>query len=201
MCYGYILLSLYPVPAKRWEDQRSWLYLGLAIRFDIYFSTICSFSSLSRVATELNLHLPVTTTPQEEKPAREVLNRARLWLNCFDLDRSTGAQYGKPPTINSIDYQANHSQNWWRSSPYNMRNFDIHLCCYNHELRTTANFISKIYDDPENPTGLNEVFILQRGHFLTEADNTVCSRKQILRRLRLRRTMNSRGLGKNGSRS
>ena len=36
MCHGYILLSLYPVPAKRWEDQRSWLYLGLAIRFDIF---------------------------------------------------------------------------------------------------------------------------------------------------------------------
>lgn len=32
MCSGYILLSLYPVPAKRWEDQRSWLYLGVAIR-------------------------------------------------------------------------------------------------------------------------------------------------------------------------
>jgi hypothetical protein len=140
MCHGYILLSLYPVPAKRWEDQRSWLYLGLAIR----------------VATELNLHLPVTNIPQEEKPARELLNRARLWLNCFDLDRSTGAQYGKPPTINSIDYQANHSQDWWRTSPHNMRNFDIHLCCYNHDLRTTANFISKIYGDPENPTGLNE---------------------------------------------
>jgi hypothetical protein len=34
MCSAYILLSLYPVPAKRWEDQRNWLYLGLAIRYD-----------------------------------------------------------------------------------------------------------------------------------------------------------------------
>lgn len=32
MCQGYILLSLYPVPARRWEEDRSWLYLGLAIR-------------------------------------------------------------------------------------------------------------------------------------------------------------------------
>lgn len=32
MCSAYILLSLYPVPAKKWEDQRGWLYLGLAIR-------------------------------------------------------------------------------------------------------------------------------------------------------------------------
>jgi hypothetical protein len=33
MCQAYILLSLYPVPARKWEDQRSWLYLGLAIRY------------------------------------------------------------------------------------------------------------------------------------------------------------------------
>jgi hypothetical protein len=32
MCQGYILLSLYPVPAKRWDDDRSWLYLGVATR-------------------------------------------------------------------------------------------------------------------------------------------------------------------------
>jgi hypothetical protein len=32
VCQAYILLSLYPVPAHRWEDNRSWLYLGLAIR-------------------------------------------------------------------------------------------------------------------------------------------------------------------------
>ena len=29
---AYILLSLYPVPARRWEDDRSFMYLGLAIR-------------------------------------------------------------------------------------------------------------------------------------------------------------------------
>lgn len=32
LCIGYLLLSLYPVPSKRWEDARGWLYLGLAIR-------------------------------------------------------------------------------------------------------------------------------------------------------------------------
>ena len=33
LCIGYILLSLYPVPTKRWEDERGWMYLGLAIRY------------------------------------------------------------------------------------------------------------------------------------------------------------------------
>ena len=33
MCQAYLLLSLYPLPARKWEDQRTWLYLGLAVRF------------------------------------------------------------------------------------------------------------------------------------------------------------------------
>ncbi|KAF7312328.1 Zn(2)-C6 fungal-type domain-containing protein [Mycena indigotica] len=116
---GYILMSLYPVPARRWEDERGWLYLGLAIR----------------LAIDLNLHLPNTAQPINESHAREMLNRTRVWLNCFNLDRSTGSQYGKTPTISNADYMANHSEDWWRSSPYNMRNFDIHTCAYNSELR------------------------------------------------------------------
>ncbi|KAG6918634.1 hypothetical protein DXG01_012753 [Tephrocybe rancida] len=140
MCSAYILLSLYPVPAKRWEDQRSWLYLGLAIR----------------TATDLNLHLPNTAKPINENHAREMLNRTRVWLNCFNLDRSTGSQYGKPPIISPADYMANHSENWWKSSPYNMKGFDIHTCAYNAELKVMADFIQKIHSDPDHPTGLNK---------------------------------------------
>lgn len=33
MCQAYLLLSMYPLPARKWEDQRTWLYLGLAVRF------------------------------------------------------------------------------------------------------------------------------------------------------------------------
>lgn len=32
ICQAYILLAGYPVPPRRWEEDRSWLYLGLAIR-------------------------------------------------------------------------------------------------------------------------------------------------------------------------
>ncbi|KAE9407827.1 hypothetical protein BT96DRAFT_85827 [Gymnopus androsaceus JB14] len=140
MCTAYILLSLYPPPVKRWEESRGWTYLGVAIR----------------IATELNLHLPNTTKPQNEMHAREQLNRTRVWLNCFNLDRSTGSQNGKPPIISNNDYIANHSEDWWKSSSYNMKNFDIHLCCYNSELRVMAGFRSKIYSDPGHPTGLNK---------------------------------------------
>ena len=37
MCQAYLLLSLYPIPARKWEDQRTWLYLGLAVRFLTFF--------------------------------------------------------------------------------------------------------------------------------------------------------------------
>ena len=33
MCQAYILLSMYAVPARRLEEDRSWLYTGLAIRW------------------------------------------------------------------------------------------------------------------------------------------------------------------------
>jgi hypothetical protein len=83
LCQAYILMSIYAVPARRWEEDRSWLYTGLAIR----------------IATDLNLHQVSTTKPQNEKQEREILNRTRVWLICFNLDRSTATQFGKPSTI------------------------------------------------------------------------------------------------------
>lgn len=37
LCQAYILMSIYAVPARRWEEDRSWLYTGLAIRYGILF--------------------------------------------------------------------------------------------------------------------------------------------------------------------
>ncbi|EIN04820.1 hypothetical protein PUNSTDRAFT_146153 [Punctularia strigosozonata HHB-11173 SS5] len=138
--FAYILLALYPLPVKKWEDDRTWLYLGLAIR----------------IATDLNLHHPSTAKPRNESHARELLNRTRAWINCFNLDRSTGSQYGKSPIIPNHDYVANHSEEWWHSSEYNLRNFDIHLSGYNAELRCLSQFRAKVYSDPNHPTLLNK---------------------------------------------
>ncbi|KAK0469828.1 uncharacterized protein EV420DRAFT_69089 [Desarmillaria tabescens] len=160
MCIGYILLSLYPVPSRRWEDQRGWLYLGLAIR----------------IATDLNLHLPNTAKPLNENHAREMLNRTRVWLNCFNLDRSTGSQYGKAPIISNMDYTANHSENWWQSSVYNLKNFDIHISCYNADLRVMGRFLARIYNDPNHPTGLNKEVDISR--VATETDEELKELKE-----------------------
>ncbi|KDR76303.1 hypothetical protein GALMADRAFT_67889 [Galerina marginata CBS 339.88] len=153
MCCAYILLSLYPVPARKWEDQRSWLYLGLAIR----------------TATDLNLHLPTTAKPLNENHAREMLNRRRIWMNCLNLDRSTGSQYGKPPIISPNDYIANHSEDWWMSSPYNLKYFDIHICGYSAELKVMSAFVAKIHSDPHHPTGLNKSVDFEK--IATETDD------------------------------
>ncbi|KIK36949.1 hypothetical protein CY34DRAFT_16042 [Suillus luteus UH-Slu-Lm8-n1] len=34
LCQAYILISIYAVPARRWEEDRSWLYTGLAARLE-----------------------------------------------------------------------------------------------------------------------------------------------------------------------
>jgi len=153
VCIAYILLSLYPIPKRRWDEDRSWIYLGLAIR----------------VATDINLHHPITAKPQNEPQAREMLNRTRVWLNCFNLDRSSGSQYGKPIVIKNTDYIANHSEDFWSSSEYNLKEFDIHLCCYNAELRVMADFMAQIYSDPNHPTGLNKEVDFEK--LATETDD------------------------------
>ena len=52
-----------------------------------------------RIATDLNLHHVPTIKPTSEKQEREILNKTRVWMMCFNLDRSTATQFGKPSTI------------------------------------------------------------------------------------------------------
>ncbi|TRM64801.1 hypothetical protein BD626DRAFT_400336 [Schizophyllum amplum] len=161
LCHAFILLALYPTPAKRWEDDRSWIFLGTAIR----------------IAMDLNLQYPNTAKPQNENHAREMLNRTRVWINCYNLDRSMGSQYGKAPVIYQEDYMATHSQDWWQSNPYNMANFDIHLCAYNAELRALSGFIRKVYSNPDHPTGLNKEVDLEKLSMETDDEIQALSAK------------------------
>ncbi|KAL0578178.1 hypothetical protein V5O48_003809 [Marasmius crinis-equi] len=139
MSMAFVLMSLYPAPFEHFEDSRSCMYLEIAIR----------------IATELNLCLPPTVKPLNEVHAREQLNRTRVWINCFNLDRSMSSQYGRRPIISSGDYISNHVERWWSLSDYNIKNFDIHTCCYSAELNVVGKFIERIYSDPNHPTGLS----------------------------------------------
>ncbi|KAJ7140019.1 fungal-specific transcription factor domain-containing protein [Mycena crocata] len=138
---AYILMSIYAVPARKWEEDRSWLYTGLAIR----------------LATDLNLHQVASTKgiKGNEKQERELLNRTRVWMICFNLDRSTATQFGKPSTIKE-DYILRHgSEDWYKKSPYNTC-YDVHMCGYTALLRLIARFHEDIFSDSTSPTGLNK---------------------------------------------
>ncbi|KAI0073466.1 hypothetical protein K474DRAFT_194545 [Panus rudis PR-1116 ss-1] len=140
MVQAYVNLALHPVPCRRWEDDRSWVYLGLAIR----------------IATAINLHHPSTLKPKNEQHARELNNRTRTWLTCFNIDRSFATQYGKPPIIPMTDYIANHASEWWNSSSANIPNYDIHIAAYTAELGVVSDFGAKIRNDKNDPTGFNK---------------------------------------------
>ncbi|KAI8977809.1 hypothetical protein BD414DRAFT_554477 [Trametes punicea] len=135
---AYILMSLYGVPARRWEEDRNWLYTGLAIR----------------IATDLNLHVVSNVKPKTEKQEREMVNQTRVWLLCYNLDRSTATQFGKPATIKE-DYTIRHSADWYKSSRMNSP-FNIGTSAYAQMLRIMTRFHDDIYSDPDTPTGLNQ---------------------------------------------
>ncbi|KAI0683838.1 fungal-specific transcription factor domain-containing protein, partial [Cytidiella melzeri] len=138
LAQAYIILSIYGVPARRWEEDRGWLYTGLAIR----------------IATDLNLHHVPTTKPTSERHEREIMNRIRVWLNCYNLDKSTATQFGKPSTIKE-DFIVRRSEEWYKKSEYN-HIYDIGLCAYTSQLRIMASFHEEVYSDSDAPNGLNE---------------------------------------------
>ncbi|KAG8747559.1 hypothetical protein FRC10_000695 [Ceratobasidium sp. 414] len=99
---AYILLTLWGSgPVERYEQDKTWLLLGLAIR----------------LATDLNLHRKSTAqlddSPESQARAREIRNRERTWLLCYILDRSLSAQMGKPHSVKE-DYIIRNSGQWWK---------------------------------------------------------------------------------------
>jgi hypothetical protein len=90
VCQAYLLLSVYPQPTRSWAEDRSWLYLGCAIRLavriqHIYNSILISRECASRLALDLNLRGQGAQTCANEVHEREDLNRTRTWLICFNM--------------------------------------------------------------------------------------------------------------------
>ncbi|KAI9439194.1 fungal-specific transcription factor domain-containing protein [Lactarius indigo] len=137
LCQAYILMSIYAVPARRWEEDRSWLYTGLAIR----------------IATDLNLHLLPQKKPTTEQQELEMLNRTRIWIICFNLDKSTATQFGKPSTLKE-DYIMRHSLEWYKASNHN-HPYDVHIIAYSSLFRIVNQFHQKVFSDVDVPNGLN----------------------------------------------
>ncbi|KZV87936.1 hypothetical protein EXIGLDRAFT_192161 [Exidia glandulosa HHB12029] len=139
-CQAYILLALYGKPVRKWEEDRCWLYSGLAIR----------------MATDLNLHrIPPPSQQRPEKVEREMLNRTRVWLVCFNLDRSFSTQFGRPPTILNAFPEP---RRWWCCAGENGAwndPYDLGSCAFAEVMVLMTAFQEHIFRDASAASGLD----------------------------------------------
>ncbi|RXW24157.1 hypothetical protein EST38_g1742 [Candolleomyces aberdarensis] len=153
MCQAYLIMAVYPVPKKKWVEDRSWLLMGVAIR----------------MAMELKLNQP----PPSGLTERERLNYTRTWLNCYCVDGSHAIQFGKMPMLRLDDYLARSSANWYRSSQMNTA-FDVHLVAYVQILLLMAQWKSIVAQQLENgSTEIVEAAIRMHGRLAKEMDHWV----------------------------
>ncbi|GJE87047.1 Zn(II)2Cys6 transcription factor [Phanerochaete sordida] len=137
---AYLLNTLWGCgPVERFEQDRTWMLLGMAIR----------------MATDLNLHrrTAVTSPDTAEGRARdkEVRNRERTWIFCFCLDRSFSAQMGKPYTIKEDFIIRNASQ--WSRAP-NAIPSDVAIAAYADLQRILTRSLDLLYSGTNSPSGL-----------------------------------------------
>ncbi|KAI0273517.1 fungal-specific transcription factor domain-containing protein [Gloeopeniophorella convolvens] len=137
---AYLLLSCYGTgPVERYEQDRTWMLLGMAIR----------------MATDLNLHRKTSTvspeTPEGKARDQEVHNRERTWLVCFCIDRSVSAQMGKPSAIREDSIIRNALQ--WVQSPLARRG-DFGLVAYVELQRIISRTLDLLYSETNSPSGL-----------------------------------------------
>lgn len=93
---GLLLLSMWMPASKHWEDDRAWVYSGLAMR----------------IATDLGLSYHQGAFDAMPYDVRlEVVNRQRTWLCCYAVDKSFSALMGKPDMLHD-DELIVHCR-WW----------------------------------------------------------------------------------------
>ncbi|KAL8277484.1 hypothetical protein RQP46_010114 [Phenoliferia psychrophenolica] len=103
---GFLLLSLWNLSAEELEANKTWLFVGIAVR----------------MATDLRLNSKITLKTDglsiEAALAAEmdVRNRERTWLICFITDRSLSVQQGKPSAVTREDFLIRTAHNWHSSS-------------------------------------------------------------------------------------
>ncbi|KAL4401562.1 DNA-binding transcription factor [Malassezia pachydermatis] len=136
---GFLLLTLYNQPVERYEEDRTWLFAGVAIR----------------MAQDLNLHRKTVMSNEEkedENKMRDVLNRERTWYICFCVDRTLSAQMGKPYSIRE-DFLIRHAAEWCLQ-PFS-RPWDLGICALVDLLRVQTRQLDFLYSSTVTPSGLN----------------------------------------------
>ncbi|KAG1853069.1 hypothetical protein F4604DRAFT_1933338 [Suillus subluteus] len=137
LCQAYILMSIYVFMLSQLAGGRK-----------------TEAGCTQDLRRDFNLHQVSTTQPQTERQEQDMLNRTRVWIIYFNIDRSTATQFGKPSTIKE-DYITRHSADWYKQSRFRDK-FDIHLCVYSTLLRIVGRFHDDIFSDPSSPTSLNK---------------------------------------------
>ncbi|KAJ1308658.1 hypothetical protein OPQ81_004352 [Rhizoctonia solani] len=137
---AYILLSLWGSgPVERYEQDKTWLLLGLAIR----------------MATDLNLHrksqLQLDDSAESRARAREIRNRERTWLVCYILDRSLSAQMGKPHSIKE-DFVIRNAGQWWKQPDALVQ--DAGVVAYLEMQRILSRSLDFLYSGTQSASGL-----------------------------------------------
>ncbi|KAG9051178.1 hypothetical protein FS837_011293 [Tulasnella sp. UAMH 9824] len=137
---AYLILFLWGIgPVERFEQERTWTILGLAIR----------------VGTDINLHRKIPyaegDTPEARATNLEIRNRERAWLLCYVLDRSFSAQMGKPHSVKE-DYIIRTANKWWQH-PHALP-LDVGLAAYVDYQRTLSRALDFLYSGTSAPSGL-----------------------------------------------
>lgn len=136
---GFLLLTLYNQPVERYDEDRTWLFAGVAIR----------------MAQDLNMHRKCFMSPEakaDEATMRNVLNRERTWYICFCVDRTLSAQMGKPYSIRE-DFLIRHASDWCVQEL--SRPWDLGICALVDLLRVQTRQLDFLYSSTVTPSGLN----------------------------------------------
>ncbi|KAI0345094.1 hypothetical protein BDW22DRAFT_1405901 [Trametopsis cervina] len=137
---AYLINTLWGCgPVERYEQDRTWMLLGMAIR----------------MATDLNLHRRTASSSADTAEGRardkEIRNRERTWIFCFCVDRSFSAQMGKPYTIKE-DYIIRNASQWCRAPTAIPA--DMALAAYADLQRILTRSLDLLYSGTNSPSGL-----------------------------------------------
>ncbi|KAL7413695.1 fungal-specific transcription factor domain-containing protein [Mrakia frigida] len=137
---AYLMLTSYGLPVERFEQDRTWLLLGMGIR----------------VATDLNLQRKSAVSGKDTEEARardrEIVNRERTWLMCYVLDRSLSAQMGKPYSIRE-DFIIRNAGQWMEGNRYAMPT-DRGLVAYTGLQQILSRSLDFVYSGVSTASGL-----------------------------------------------
>lgn len=144
---AFLLLTMWGQPARRFEEDKSWIFAGIAFR----------------VATDLNLHRKsaagmsgngngAAQDPATAERDKEIRNRERTWIFCFVVDRSLSSQLGKPTSIKE-DFIIRNTRSWALHRA--AQPSDLALAAMTELLRCTSRQMDLLYSSVSSVTGLN----------------------------------------------